>query len=197
MLRVHTRYTSVAILLHWATAALILFDLGIGFFMEGFADPLKRISVLLHASAGITILVLTGLRVFWRLTHPPPPLDPSMTNPERLAAHIVHFILYVMMVAMPLIGWSIVSAHPPRPEGVTQLWGVIRLPQIGPISHMPEVRQKAAHDLFVTAHTLGGWTLVALLLLHVVGACKHQWFDGRSEFFRMGIGRGTAGSERR
>jgi hypothetical protein len=89
------------------------------------------------------------------------------------------------------------AAHPPRPEGVTQPWGVIRLPQIGPISHMPEVQQKTAHDLFVTAHTVGGWMLVALLLLHVVGACKHQWFDGHSEFFRMGIGRGKVGSERR
>ncbi len=60
------RYTPVAIFLHWTIAAFILFNLSVGFFMEGFARPLKELVVPLHISSGITILALTLLRILWR-----------------------------------------------------------------------------------------------------------------------------------
>ncbi len=183
------RYTTVAILLHWAIAALILLNIGVGFVMEGLAPPLKAVVVPFHFSCGITVLALTALRVLWRLTHRPPPLPPGMSPWERAAAHAAHGILYVLMIAMPLIGWSIISAHPPRAEGAARIWGILRLPAISPISHLGDAAQKAAHGLFVEAHTVGGWILVGVLALHVAGAMKHQWFDDRPELARMGIGR--------
>jgi len=183
------RYTTVAIVLHWAIAALILLNIGIGFLMEGLAQPLKAIAVPFHFSCGITILLLTAMRVAWRLTHRPPPMAAQMAPWERAAAHAVHGLLYLLMMAMPLIGWSIISAHPPRPEGAARIWGVLRLPAIPPISHLGTAAQKAAHGLFVNAHAAGGWILTGLLVLHVAGALKHQWFDRRPELARMGIGR--------
>jgi cytochrome b561 len=183
------RYTRVAIALHWAMALLILFNLSLGFFMEGFAPPLKRIIVPLHISSGITVLALTVIRILWRLTHRPPPFAPGLKPWERWAAHAAHGLLYVLMLVMTLSGWSLVSAHPPNPNGIALFFGTVHLPQISMVSHLAPDVQKNAHENFVTVHSIGAWTFVGLLTLHVLGALKHQWWDRHPELARMGIGR--------
>jgi len=183
------RYTTVAIALHWTIAVLILSNLATGSVMEGFAQPLKAAAVAFHISSGITVLVLTGFRLLWRLTHRPPPLPAQLAPWERAAAHAAHWLLYVLMIAMPLIGWSIISAHPPRPQGAATIWWMLGLPAIGPISNLADDAQKAAHAFFVSAHTVGGWLLAGTLALHVGGALKHEWFDRHAGLARMGIGR--------
>jgi cytochrome b561 len=190
MREIGLRYTSVAVVLHWAIAALIVSNIAIGFVMEGLAQPLKAAALAFHFSSGITILGLTMLRVTWRLTHRPPPFDADLASWERAAAHIVHGLLYVLMIGMPLAGWSIISAHPPRPQGAATIWGLLRLPAISSISNLADGAQKAAHGLFVDAHSAGAWILTGLLVLHVAGALKHQWVDRRGGLARMGIGRG-------
>lgn len=185
----HQRYTAVAVALHWSIALLILFNLSLGFFMEGFAPPLRGLIVPLHISSGITALALTVLRLVWRLTHRPPPLSEHLSGWERASAHAAHWIIYVLMFALPLTGWMIISAHPWKPTGGALIWGLARLPQIKPIALMDPVVQKSAHESFVTAHSIGGYIFVALLLLHVAGALKHQFFDGEPQFARMGLGR--------
>lgn len=106
------RYTRVAILLHWLIAACILFNLLIGYFMEGFEQPWRMLTVQAHMSAGISVIVLTVLRVIWRLLHSPPPHPPGLKRWERHMAHFTHFLLYALMVVMPLTGWAIISANP-------------------------------------------------------------------------------------
>jgi cytochrome b561 len=186
------RYSTGAIILHWAIAGLIVFNLAIGLVMESLEKSWKEVVVPLHFSCGMTVLALSVVRVLWRLTHRPPPLLPGMARWERAAAHTAHALLYVLMLVMPLIGWAIISAHPARPQGAAMIWGVLRLPAIGPISHLPETPQKAAHEWFVGAHTAGGWILIGLLVLHVAGALKHQWYDRHAELARMGIGSSRA-----
>ena len=107
------RYSRIAILLHWAIALLILTNLVVGYFMEGLTGPTRRSVIGFHVSSGMTILALTAVRVLWRLTHDPPPYPPGMRGWERHAASMVHVALYVMMVAMPLSGWALLSANPP------------------------------------------------------------------------------------
>jgi cytochrome b561 len=179
----------VAIALHWAIAVLILFNLTLGFFMEGFKQPLRHQIVELHISSGLTVLVLTVMRISWRLMHTPPPFSPGMKPWERQTAHFAHAILYFMMLAMPLTGWSIISAHPPRPDAGASVWGLLHVPAIAPVAHIDPAIQKKVHDQIVEVHSIGGWIMVGLLLLHVAGALKHQFYDGQREFVRMGIGR--------
>ncbi|MBM6576500.1 cytochrome b [Microvirga sp. SRT01] len=102
------RYTNVAIALHWAIAALILYNL-----TSGLLRPvLPRSFFVFHVSSGITILALTVVRVGWRLTHRPPPQLP-MARWEHRLAHVVHFLLYAAMLLLPFSGWALVSANPP------------------------------------------------------------------------------------
>ena len=109
------RYTGGAIVLHWAIAFLILANLGTGLVMEDLAKPLKDTVTAFHFSSGVTVLALSVLRVLWRLTHRPPPLLSPMPRWERLTAHTAHALFYVLMIVMPIVGWMIISAHPPRP----------------------------------------------------------------------------------
>jgi cytochrome b561 len=185
----HPRYSTVAMVLHWAIAVLILLNIATGFVMEGLRPPLKAVVVPFHISSGITVLALSVLRIVWRLTHRPPPLLVGLAPWERAAAHAAHTLLYFLMVAMPILGWSIISAHPPRPQGAAAIWGFIRLPAIAPISHLGDSAQKTAHAVFVDAHSVGGWILAGLLVAHIAAALKHQWLDGHAELARMGIGR--------
>lgn len=193
-----TRYTTVAIALHWLIAIFILFNLAIGWFMDGMAMPLKMLVLPIHVSGGMTVLVLTVLRVVWRLTHRPPAFFADMSGLERTGAHIVHFALYTMMFAMPLIGWMLLSAHPARPgPGLPIWWGLFHLTPIAAIQSIALqpggiAAQTAWHDTFDHMHTAGATIMIALLVLHVAGALKHQIIDKQAELARMGLGKASA-----
>jgi cytochrome b561 len=222
------RYTRVAITLHWAIAAFIIFNLCTGFFMNGWPPAIKWAAAGLHVSSGMTVLALTVARVAWRLLNEPPPYPAEMKPWERHTGRLVHFLFYAVMVLMPLSGWAIVSAHPPpgsrgeavafappaappgikpgaaspgpmpgpppgAPQGI-KVWNLIPLPSIAPIEDIGEepggvAPQHKLQEEFVSWHTVGGWLLVGLFLLHVAGALKHQIIDQQAEFARMGIGR--------
>ncbi|WP_442678453.1 cytochrome b [Sphingomonas sp. ASY06-1R] len=204
------RYSKVAIILHWAIAILILFNLATGFF----GDAVPQAVFAFHISSGITILALTVIRIVWRLTHRPPPFLP-MAAWERALAHIVHFCLYLVMLAAPLTGWAMVSAYVPKPQpGAAapaatpskprpiMIWGVIPLPRIAPITRIADqpdgaAKLKEAHETFEARHETIGWIYIGLLLLHVAGALKHQFIDRRRQFARMGVGKTPAEWDRR
>lgn len=181
------RYTRVAIGLHWLIAAFILFNLGFGFFMEDFPKGLKMVILPLHFSAGMTVIALSLLRITWRLTHRPPPLLPA-PQWQHVAAHAAHFLLYAVMLILPLTGLAIISSHPPGGPGAPMLWGVMPMPSLPVLPYLPPANQKAAHDNFVFLHTVFGWIMLALLVAHVAAALKHQFVDKAPQFRRIGIG---------
>jgi len=202
------RYTRVAMWLHWLIALAIFYNLA-----SGLLRPvMPRGFFVFHISSGITILVLTVVRVAWRLTHKPPPFLP-MKAWEARTAHVVHFLLYVAMVMLPFSGWALVSANPPagspgaaaanaervakgqQPRSARPIlvWKAVPLPLIGPVNEIgrsPEgvAEQREVHDRIETFHLLGGWVLLALLVLHIGGALKHQFADKEPELARMGLG---------
>lgn len=192
------RYTRVAVILHWLIALLILFNLAVGPFMEGLPRNLRPVIVGWHVSSGITVFALTMVRIGWRLFHPPPPALPGATWWEARLAKAVHILLYGLMIAMPLTDWMLISANPPpgvvagppSPRGRPPvIWGLIRIPLIAPIQQIGATAegvatQKKLHDDFVRAHALSGFTMMALVALHILGALKHELLDGR-ELRRM------------
>ena len=178
------RYNAIAVALHWAIASGILFNLVCGLFMESLKGPQKHLWLSLHSSAGLTVLVLSVARIAWRLGHRPPPLDESLSRLERLAAEAVHGLLYLLMIAVPLAGWSISSASTRRGAGA-ELWFVMRVPKLAFLRDLPMTAKVAAHDQAVLAHQIGAWLMIALLVAHVAGALKHQFIDRQPQFARM------------
>lgn len=91
------------------------------------------------------------------------------------------------------------GGHPPKRRGPMMIWGVVPLPMIAPISNkgrLPEgvPQQHELHERIETVHLIGGWVMLALVLLHLAGALKHQFVDRERELARMGIGRVRRGA---
>lgn len=173
------RYNDVAIGLHWAIALLILGLLAFGKFMTGLAedDPLRFVLTQWHKTFGITVLLLAGIRLVWRLTHSAPALPADDPAWQKAAAHVTHVLLYVLMFAIPLTGWAMVSASTLNVD--TLLFDVIPWP------HLPLPTSEALEHRFHELHHLGGNVLIVLFLLHAGAAIKHRVIDKDGVLARM------------
>jgi cytochrome b561 len=174
-----TRYTTPAIVLHWLVALLIFVGFPLGVYMHELPlSPTKLQLYSYHKWIGITVLMLAGLRVVWRLTHRPPPLPDSVVRWQRQASAVVHGLLYVLILAIPLSGWLMSSA-----KGFPVVWfGVLPLPDlIG--------KDKALGDLLVEVHETLNFTLLALVVLHVGAALQHHFIERQPFLQRMGWGK--------
>lgn len=181
------RYTAVAIVLHWAIAAAILFMIPLGFWMHGQAEDGNVSTGLfatyqLHKSIGLTVLALSLVRLGWRLTNPPPPLPEHMPGWEKFVAKLTHWAFYGLMIGLPLTGWLYVSAgwsiHDDAPLPVpTQWFGLFEVPHLFGLNQASlDVREDAA-EAALTAHAYLGFTALGLVALHVAAALKHHVFD--------------------
>ncbi len=168
------RYTSVAAILHWTIAALILGQIAGGLFMHQLpnSSPIKFDLYQLHKSFGLSVLALALVRLAWRLTHKPPPLPASTPQWQKLVARTTHWLFYALMILTPLAGWSIVSVSPK--EVPTHWFGLI------PIPHLPFFGGETSRDLehlMEERHEFLAFAILFLLALHVAAALKHQFFD--------------------
>ena len=169
------RYTSVAIVLHWTIAALILTNLYLGLNFDGLRGMALFKSIQLHKSIGLTVLMLSLVRLGWRLTHKAPPLPDHMPAWEKFGAQAAHWVLYGLMIGLPFSGWVIVSASPTNIP--TLLYNKVPWPHLGFVHDMAMPARKALEDQVGGAHEFLAFSLMALLVLHVGAALKHQVFD--------------------
>jgi cytochrome b561/polyisoprenoid-binding protein YceI len=165
-------YDAFAVLLHWLIAALIVLQVVLAGRMEGPRTP-ERFAVLqLHKSIGITVLLLSLLRLGWRLVNPPPPLPATLANWERRLARWTHVAFYVVMIGMPLTGWIMVSAS--RIPLPTLLYGVVPWPMLPGLPELAPAARKAWQSVGEFGHGAIIKAGYVLLALHVAGALKHQ-----------------------
>ncbi|MBA3812223.1 MAG: cytochrome b [Caulobacteraceae bacterium] len=179
------RYNAVAMSLHWLIAALILTNIGLAWYFNTLTGLPKIPPIQLHKSIGITVLILSLLRLGWRLAVPPPPLPASVTRRERLAAGAAYVLFYVVMIGMPLSGWALSSASKVIQIYPITLYGVVKWPAIAPLTQLPPPQMKAAHGVFVTTHELLAKLAYALIVLHVAAALRHQFLKRDAVLSRM------------
>ncbi|NKJ45195.1 cytochrome B [Burkholderia sp. SG-MS1] len=168
------RYAGVLIALHWLIALGILGLLAVGFYMVGLPKglPVKATLINLHKSLGLTVFLLVLLRIVALAAFNRPPLPP-MRAWQRAAARITQGLLYVGMIVMPLAGYLGSSFN----RFGTRFWGLL-LPKWG--WEDPHLR-----ELFFGIHEVMAYVLIALIVLHVAGALKHQWIDRDNLLARM------------
>jgi cytochrome b561 len=168
------RYAGLMIVLHWLIALGIIGLLALGLYMVGLPKglPVKATLINLHKSLGLTVFLLVLLRIVARVALHRPPLPP-MPPWQRAAARTTQGLLYVGMVAMPLAGYLGSSFN----SYGTRFWGI----------PLPKWGWDDAHlrDLFFGLHHVIGFALIALIVLHVAGAFKHQWIDRDNLLARM------------
>jgi cytochrome b561 len=158
----HTSFSLLARWLHWSMAALILAMLFVGVGMVSTVSRAHSVLLAIHRPLGIALLVLVVLRAGVRIVRGAPPLPDDMPAPQRFAAKASHVVLYALMAALPLVGWSMLSAG----GFPVTLFGALHLPPI--VSH--DVRLYA---LLRELHTILAFTLFGVVLLHLAAALFH------------------------
>lgn len=183
------RYTAFAVLLHWAIALLIIANVALAWIWPHLADESVRPAIDTHKSIGILVLGLAIMRLLWRWTHTPPALPTTYQAWEARASHVTHWLLYAVMLFMPLSGWIMDSGYKDAASHPMFWFGLFEWPRIGFILHADPVARTHFHDWFGAAHVYCSWLLYALFALHVGGALKHQFVDREPELQRMWFGR--------
>ena len=156
-----TRFTGPAKVLHWSSVVLVLAMLVIGAVM---VTTLSGYDVLLavHRPLGIAILVVTLVRLGYRLRHRPPALPATMFPIDRLAARSTEWLLYLLLLAQPLIGWATVSA-----SGIpVVLFGSVHLPAIAPTD-------VGVYATLHQTHVVLAYLLFFVFLAHMTGVLLH------------------------
>lgn len=170
-----TRYSKIAITLHWMIALAIIAMIALGWNMKDAPDSWRYPLFQLHKSVGLTILYLSLVRLLWRVLNPPPALPGDMKAWEKLLSHGVHWGFYGIMIGLPLTGWLMVSASP---SGIqTHIWGLLHWPHLPGFAEMESTARKALHQNFNAVHERLAYGTLALLALHIGGALKHQFID--------------------
>jgi len=192
----NTKYTNVAIFLHWLIGIAILFMFVLGWFMTELPKETPKTTSFdifnlglitwgveeeqsqrsfyfnLHKSVGLSLLMLIVLRMYWRFTHRPPAFLNSMKLWEKRLAKATHHSLYLLMFLIPLSG-IIMSAG--SKYGIK--WFGIKV--------IPGFDDKAIRELFYEFHEIFGLLLLLILILHILGAVKHSIVDKDGTLRRM------------
>ena len=190
-----SRYSAVAMTLHWLIALSIFGLIPAGWWMaDAIKDPATQNQAYqvfqIHKSIGLTVLALTIARLAWRLSHPAPPLPEGMAGWERFAARATHVGFYAVTLALPLTGWAYVSAgwaaELDKPLAVATSWfGLFEAPHWSAISGMAEEARRAFAFQAISAHSLLAWAAIVLIGLHVGAALKHQFLNKDDLLGRM------------
>ncbi len=196
MTQTSTRYSKTAVILHWLIAIFIVLMFSLGWFMADLpkdgpkqmaydlfdlgiytwqlteeASP-RTFYFNLHKSLGLTALALIALRILWRITHTPPAPLSSYKAIEKKIATATHHALYLLMLAVPVTGliMAVNSKYGVKWFGVDLIAGL---------------DNKPVRDFFEHTHELVGLVLLALIVIHLLGALKHQFIDKDETMSRM------------
>ena len=169
------RYSRTAIVLHWIIAMAFAFQLALGWQLEDIPKGPGLFSAYqLHKSVGITILLLTLVRLAIRILHPRPPMITGNIWAERLA-QAVHWLFYGVLLVGPIAGWIIVSTAAIKVP--TIIFGTLPWPHL-PVPH-------GWNEPAEGVHAVMAWMGLGLFFLHVAGALRHQFLKDENVLGRM------------
>ena len=170
------RWSPASILLHWASAVVIVALLAVGWSMSRLFDSATRFDLYqLHKSLGVLALALYLARLAARRLAKAPPPFPGPAW-EMRAAHWTHFTLYALTGGAILAGWIAASSAPlPIP---TIVFGLFPWPDIAP-------RDPTVFALASLAHAWAAYGLAGLVALHAGAALKHALWDRDGALRRM------------
>ena len=176
-----TRYGVIAQCLHWGAVVLVLLAWTLGILGDELPrGPTRALGLYIHVTAGLLIIVLTFLRLLWRLVDPSPPAEKNefgewlFADWIGLGAKLAHFLLYVLLVAVPVVGVVLQFA---RGDSLS-IFGFVEIAS-------PWVRDKPFAESVKEVHELLAHCLLAVAGLHAVAALVHHWVFADRTLVRM------------
>jgi len=179
----YVRYGTVAMSFHWIIAILIITNVVLGVWFVGVMAPkdtMRRMVVGWHESIGITVLILSILRLGWRLMNPIPKLPSDFSPMKRMLARGTHYLLYALMIIVPFLGWAFASA-PARPlmiygQAFPKLWFMTGVTD--------PVALRAMVDPYVHGHIILGFSLFALAVAHICAAVFYHYMIRKDQILQ-------------
>ena len=144
---------------------MVLFMLGVGMYMTGLEFSQDKLQLYgNHKSIGSIILGLMLLRLLWRLTNIQPRLPRSMESWKKASAQATHFLLYILLFAMPISGWLMSSAA----GFPVSIFGWFTLPDL--VNQNEQYR-----ELLSLFHETIGYSLIGIIAIHIFAAFQHHF----------------------
>ena len=177
------RYTPVGVAFHWIMAAVVIFQLGTGWWIQRYLVGGEKLAAYaLHSQIGLTLLVLGLLRLLWRLIVPGPINDADKPGFSSTIAHLTHGVFYALFTILPLSGWAMWSAiQPARP---LYLAGLVPVPSM-PFHDLSRAWQFRVLDWAMDIHVAAVILLALLVPAHALAAIKHHLVDRDDVFEGM------------
>ncbi|NKI15919.1 cytochrome b [Spongiibacter sp. KMU-166] len=161
--------------IHWLMALNIFATLILSYGMSDLPEPLKPEEYGGHGASVTTIAICLIIRAIWRARQGFPPLPTTMSDMQQLAAKAVHYLLYICLFAQVSVGIMLAST--------TKQDFIARGYNINYSSF--DLVNDAMYDTLLTFHKGIYWTIVALLVVHIVAALKHHFVDKDDVLVRM------------
>lgn len=148
---------------HWLSAFLVIAAIAIGIYMGELPKGEEKFELVgLHKSLGVGILMLMLLRLAW-LKLSPNPEQISNNKFEHILGHSVKGLLYLALLLMPISGWIMSNAGGHE----VSFFQFFTLPTLVEENH-------DLHEIAEGFHAFFGWSLIAIIALHIAGALKHH-----------------------
>jgi cytochrome b561 len=161
-----TAWGSLSRWFHWVLAIAIIGMLAFGWWMNHMPPrPDRFFYRSIHADIGYVVLLLTVLRLVWRVVNPTPALPDDSQGWQRVAARISHGALYLAVIVVALLGWAHSGARSPD---YSDFFGLFHVPQF------TSPNREAAHT-YEDRHILFAYVLLALIAIHVIAAAWHHF----------------------
>ncbi len=170
------RFGSLTKILHWSIFALFVLQYFLVYRREYFPkhSPEKLQYILLHASIGPVVLALALLMLAWHFVGTRPALPKDMSPVHIMAAKIMHFSLYVVMLFQPISG-VLMSQYAGYPVSVFGWFDIPTLVQ----------KNEAMGHLGHEAHEICSFVIIGLVSLHVLAALYHHFIAKNNVLKRM------------
>ena len=169
-------YGAIAMALHWVVVVLV-----VGAWLTGqFGDEVPRgaareAGLFAHVSLGLAVVVFVIARLFWRLSDPPPALEPSPLGAwGGRASQAMHYLIYVALIAVPIAGIVVQFAR----GHALPIFGLFEIAS-------PWSADRAfAHDA-KEVHEVVANVMLTLIGLHAAAALAHHYVFRDRTLLRM------------
>lgn len=177
-------YSPIARMFHWLTVVLVVIMVPVGLYMvwRGNAtnfDATTNTLYTMHKTTGFCLLLLIVLRLIYRLVHRAPPDEPTLEWWQKGLSHLTHWGLYLLLLAVPMLGWLGVSYYDAR-----GILGGYQLPAL-------VGKDQAMAEKVLFWHGWVAIALVGLATMHIAAALYHYFIrrDGVLRRMLPGVGR--------
>ena len=161
LLNTLTEYGSISKIFHWLSAAVLIFQIPLGFYLVDMDFSEKRLTVeSLHVTLGLGIFYLTLIRLIYKTFNPTPALQNSIFIGQKIIAKLNHIFLYVAILTITISG------------ALKKLYNGEELDMFFFNFEIKDNFELA--EIFYEIHIISNYTLIILITLHIFAVIVHK-----------------------